>query len=76
MSVCQYTCPVARVMPISQVRLLQKYPSCGCAVASAASCRVAEAVSSGTRNSRSPVNPQHPALAGTTAVALYVGAFS
>ena len=25
MSVCQYTCPVARVMPISQVRLLQKY---------------------------------------------------
>ena len=56
--------PVARDIPISQVRLLEKYPSEFSAAASAASKRVAEAVNSGRRKPRSPANPQQPVLAG------------
>src|SRR3990172_11397654 len=62
----RYRQPVARVMAISHVRLLEKWPSCRPGSTSAASRRVAEAVNSGNTNPWSPANPQQPACSGTT----------
>jgi hypothetical protein len=56
--------PVARVIPISHVRVLEKWPSCAAARISTASSRVADSPSSENTNPRSPAKSQQPAWSG------------